>query len=84
MFYTNFETHEWRKNIIIYIHKGMFRVGNVLIMFENDMINMLISLCHDGRNLISEKNVKKLVYANLKTKLDGKNMRIELIEKIDF
>ena len=80
MFYREFNNHEWSIIILSHSHKGMFWVGDFLAMIENDMIHRLTSLCNEGRNPINEKNVKKMVEINVKTKLDGRNMRIDLIK----
>ena len=72
MFYTNLHNHEWRKIILSYIHKGMFWVGDVPVMIDNDMIHRLTGSSNEGRNPINEKNVKKMVETNLKTKIRWK------------
>ena len=47
------------------------------------MIHKVTGLCNEGSNPVNEKNVKKLVETNLKTKSDGRNMRIDLIAETD-
>ena len=49
-------------------------------MIENDIIHRLTILSKEGRNPINEKNVKKMEKTKLKTKSDGRNMRIDLIK----
>lgn len=61
----------------------MFWVGDTLVLIGNDIIHRLTSLCNEGCNLVSEKNVKRFIEKNLKSKSDGRNMKIDLINKFD-
>lgn len=47
------------------------------------MIHRLTRLSNEGINLVNEKNVKKMVETNLKTKSNGRNIRINLIKDDD-
>ena len=50
----------------------MFWVGETPIQIDNEMIHKVTRLRNEGCNLVNEKNVKKLVEGNLKTKSDAK------------
>ena len=62
------------------VNEEMFLVGDAPVLLGNDTIHKVIGLCNEGCNLVNEKNVKKLVEANLKTKSDRRNMRLVLIK----
>lgn len=53
------------------------------MMMDNKMIHKLTGLSNEGCKPVNEKNVKKLVEINLKTKSDGRNMRIDLVAEAD-
>lgn len=83
MSHTKIDNHKWSRTILSRIHEGMFWVGDILVMIDNDMIHRITSLCNEGCNLVSEKNAKKMVETSLKSKFDGRNMRIDLINRMD-
>ena len=74
MLYMGFDNLEWSRIILRRTHEGMFWVGDIPIMIDNDMIHKLTSLSNERCNPVNEKNVKILVDTNLKTKFDGGNM----------
>ena len=74
MFYIEFDNHKWSRIILSRIHEGIFSIGDIPIMIDNDMIHKLTSLSNERCNPVNEKNVKILVDTNLKTKFDGGNM----------
>ena len=60
----------------------MFWGGDVLVTIDNDLIHKVTSLTNEGCNLVNDKNMRKFVETNLKTKFDDKNMRVDLIRDI--
>ena len=51
MFYMDFDNQKWSRIILRKIHEGIFWVGDILVMIENNMIHKLTSLGNEGRNL---------------------------------
>ena len=83
MFYMDFDNHERSRIILRRIHEDMFWVRDIPVMIDNKLIHKFSSLSNEGCNIVNEKNVKKLVETNQKTKFDGRNMKLDLITKID-
>ena len=80
MFYTKFDIHEWTQIILSRVDDDMFWLADVKIVINNDLIHKVAWFINNGFNLINEKSVKKIVKKNLKTKLDGRNMKVDPIQ----
>ena len=82
-----FNNHEWSRIILRRVHEEIFWVGDIPIVIDNDVPhNQVTRLSNEGFNLVNDKNIRKIVETNLKTKFDGRNMRVDLIEnaKVGF
>ena len=79
IFYTKFDNHEWTQIILSRIHDDMFWLGDAQIVIDIDLIHKVTRFNNERCNHVNEKSIRKIVEKNLKTKFDGRNMKVDPI-----
>lgn len=71
------------KNHLEQNHDNKFWIGDQIIEISSDLIHEVTGLSNKGKIPINEKNVKKTVLENTKTKWNGRSMMLSLIKQDD-
>lgn len=71
VFKHDFDNEEWALIILRRIQENKIWKGQQVFDITNELINEVIGLRNKAKILINEKNVKKVVEANTKTKWNG-------------
>ena len=79
MFYIEFDNHEWTRIISSRVHDDFLWLGDAQVLIDNDLIHQVTRLSNEGCNPINIKNVHKMVEANLNTRFDERNIKVNSI-----